>query len=237
MDTKIFDFAEMPVKEWIASILNEDPKTIFDTYSEESEPLILKPTKDNPENKYMVISLDVVEKDYEFKVDEKHRDNTLTKYINDIYGKLPIVYMSVISAMDNKSKIKEIRPSFDPNTNTYFPVYQHPTQLKFEYWAMERRKMLNIQEVVMKQDDEKKKIEWEDDMKKITEKYNEYITELNNNASIKEDLIRENEKLKNNKRLGIVINYMDLEDVMTDNQELIYKNLPTISQTQFSDPN
>lgn len=109
---RFFDYAEAPIKEWIAAYLEEDPEGVFSDYNKESD--ILSTEEDK---KYYYLYLTTVPKDidHSFNVDKDYfnQSDKLRKASSIMFDAVYTVYPPIVKTMVNMDhKMENIYPEF-----------------------------------------------------------------------------------------------------------------------------
>lgn len=120
---KYFDFAEAPIKEWIADYLNRDPEEVFDDYKEDSDVLICSnPTTGKRYSVYLMVLEDDDEELPIWTVDEKEfaASDELKRAASMMYEAAMMVYTPVLRVLDTQDQyIRELFPTFDETTHCF----------------------------------------------------------------------------------------------------------------------
>lgn len=117
---KFFDYAESPIKEWIAEYLNVDVKELFSDYQDNSDVLGFQCEINNKYYEGYLVTMDFNDESY---LDNEilHASEKYKKACSMLFDAVHQVFPAVTSTIheDYKEKIQGLRPLFDNNTMSF----------------------------------------------------------------------------------------------------------------------
>jgi hypothetical protein len=238
---RLFDYADAPIKEWIADYLEEEVNNIFDDFNDETEILNI-----NVDDKYYTLYLscfpnitDENPKHFNVDLETAKSSKNIQKAIKNMTDAVYTVFPPIVHTMSQfKNKMEMVAPIFNPENMSFklVPVNllgmeKHQCAQQLQQVNYQRKQ---IDDYIIPDD---KKEEIDEIIKKLdkiqleaTEKFNK-IT----NESIKE---REDECKKIEKLLvEAPLLYLCLDCNSGDNidEELIMKRMPKFGLS-YQDP-
>lgn len=132
--TKHFDFAENPVKEWIAETFGEDVDTLFDDYNEDADVLNVK-SGDDSYTLYLTTT-PTTSTAYTISRQQLQSDEILQRATSMMYDAVFTVFMPIVNTMTNmKHLVEDIFPRFEESTMSFKMLsvngpYMHRKQLE-----------------------------------------------------------------------------------------------------------
>jgi hypothetical protein len=130
---KYFDYAEAPIKEWIAEVFEEDVVDLFDDYSNNSDILNVNPSDHNNKNVYTfyLTPFPVSQPAFNLTKKELLADKDLKRASSMMYEAVYTAYMPIASTMsDKKHLIEDAFPRFDESTMSFILMAMNGPFLK-----------------------------------------------------------------------------------------------------------
>lgn len=119
---KYFDYAEAPIKEWIAEVFDENVVDLFDDYDADSDILNVNPSDANNTNKYTFYLTPFPTSNPAFALtkEELLSDKDLKRATSMMYEAVYTAYMPIANTMaDKKHLLEDVFPRFDEPTMSF----------------------------------------------------------------------------------------------------------------------
>jgi hypothetical protein len=130
---KYFDYAEAPIKEWIAEIFDENVTDLFDDYSDNIDILNVNPSDPDNKNSYTFYLTPFPTSQPAFTLTKKEllADKDLKRASSMMYEAVYTAYMPIASTMtDKKHLIDDAFPRFDESTMSFILMAMNGPFLK-----------------------------------------------------------------------------------------------------------
>jgi hypothetical protein len=230
---KCFDYAEDPIKEWIAAQLDETVETLFDDYSEESDILSIEVDKAHY-TFYLTCYPTDLRNDTAFHIDKEYflSHPKLQKAASILFDAVYMVFPPVVKTMTNMGhRIEDVFPDFEEKNMCFrFRMVNKFEMLKRQALQTLEQIRENFAKIEGKTDEQFTEIR-----EKLTTLQKEQLDKLN---SLGEAVIAEQEakcQLQNETfRLGKRL-YIAVEKNMKQQDDDIMKRLPDFG-LKYQDP-
>jgi hypothetical protein len=119
---KYFDYAEAPIKEWIAEVFDEEVTDLFDDYNDGSDILNVNPSDPDNKNAYTFYITPFPTSQPAFTLTKKEllADEDLKRASSMMYEAVYTAYMPIASTMvDKKHLLEDVFPRFDESTMSF----------------------------------------------------------------------------------------------------------------------
>lgn len=240
---QIFNIAEKPIMEYIATFLEELPTVIFhDNIPEESDPLILLPIEEYKKDIYLKFTLKVVE--YNNKESDANRIsniNDIIQYDNvkESIGFLVYCIKSVLpsivaSNMINNNPMLHIDLNLNESNWSFYPVFKHDLTIKKNFCEDSISKIMYMKQ----QKDEPLPDEMVAELNKELNTIIQSISKIN--LEITPEILEEEKKINmsyvDKPILGIYVTELSKDQLPKSKCINNEQQLPVISNKSYEDP-
>ena len=223
IEMRLFDFAEEPVKEWIADFLGEPPETIFSDYRGEADVCAVSDSLGD-KNRQATVYLSL-ERDNDSGLPPPEHVNA-RRAMSMMYDAVFTVYVPVVATMTNmRHRLENLMPRFDDHRRCF--------ELCMVNTIAAKKKQLEQTALSIHHHLTTKTDLTDEDKQKLTELRTKYMTDYNEITA--EQIAAEEERVvafNNNKNDSVL--YIVVETGPVTNEDLIARRLPRIDR-QYED--